>query len=229
MVLRNRWKLFHKLPPNEVFRRIYEDGIWGASAVPNDRFFSGSGSHSPEIVGAYVAGLEKFLRAFPRKPDVVDLGCGDFAVGSQIRSLCATYIACDVVEVLIERNRELFASLDVDFRALDMTTDQLPPGDVVFLRQVLQHLTNRQIQSTIEKIPTTYRYLVLTEHLPTSGKFVPNLDKPVGPHTRIDAGGQPSGVVLTEPPFNLIASRSSVLCEIRDYLGVIRTTLHEFS
>jgi hypothetical protein len=110
-----------------------------------------------------------------------------------------------------------------------MTTDQLPPGDVVFLRQVLQHLTNRQIQSTIEKIPTTYRYLVLTEHLPTSGKFVPNLDKPVGPHTRIDAGGQPSGVVLTEPPFNLIASRSSVLCEIRDYLGVIRTTLHEFS
>ena len=201
---------------------------FGVSADPNGRFFSGSGSHGQEIVAAYVAALEKFLRAFPEKPDVVDLGCGDFAVGYQTRPLCSKYIACDVVEPLIAWNRERFASLDVDFRELDVTTDPLPPGEVAFLRQVLQHLSNRQIQSTIAKIPAVYRYLVLTEHLPASGQFVPNLDKPAGPHTRINAGGRPSGVVLTEPPFNLRASGTSVLCEVRDYLGVIRTTLFEF-
>jgi hypothetical protein len=129
---------------------------------------------------------------------------------------------------LIEHNGRQFASLGVSFRELDITTDPLPPGEVAFLRQVLQHLPNRQIQATVAKIPAVYRYLVLTEHLPPSEDFVPNLDKPAGPHTRIDATGCPSGVVLTESPFNLKALRATVLCEIRDPLGVIRTTLYEF-
>jgi hypothetical protein len=228
-LVRRQWKSFEKLPPKEAFQRVYQDGIWGVSPDPDDRFFSGSASHTPEFVAAYVAGVEKFLRTFPEKPDVVDLGCGDFAVGAQVRPLCATYIACDVVEPLITRNRERFASLDIDFRLLDISADPLPPGEVAFLRQVLQHLSNRQIQSTIAKIPGAYRYLVLTEHLPASETFVPNIDKPVGPQTRLDAGRSPSGVVLTEPPFNLTASRSRVLCEVRDYLGLIRTTLYEFA
>lgn len=188
-VWRNQWKPFENLSPKELFERIYEDRIWGASSDPTDCLISGGGSHTPEFVTAYVAGLEKFLRTFPVKPDVVGLGCEDFAVGSQIRSQYATYIACDIVEPLIRRNCERFASLDVDFRVLDITADPLPAGQMVFIRQVLQHLSNSQIQSTIAKIPGTYRYLVLTEHLPASGTFVPNLDKPAGPHTRLEAGG----------------------------------------
>ncbi len=224
---RRKYKAFENLPPKEAFEKIYADGIWGASGDPNDPYFSGSGSHTGETLATYVRALETFLASFPQKPDVVDLGCGDFAVGSRIRPLCGRYIACDVVEPLIERNRSRFASLDVDFRVLDITADPLPQGEVAFLRQVLQHLSNKQILAAIAKLPAAYRYLVLTEHLPASGAFEPNLDKPVGPQTRIDNGGRPSGVVLTEPPFNFRAVRTSVLCEVTDYLGTIRTTLFE--
>jgi hypothetical protein len=222
---RRRWKSFEKLPLKEVFQRIYEDGAWSVSQGPA-HFYSGSGSHTQALVAPYVEGVARFLRGFPNKPDVVDLGCGDFAIGSQLRPFCGRYVACDVVEPLIEENRRRFESLDVDFRALDITADALPSGEVAFVRQVLQHLSNTHIQSFITKAAHTYRYLIVTEHLPAQS-FVPNLDKPAGPHVRINSGGPPSGVVLTEPPFNLKPLRESVLCEVHDYLGTIRTKLYE--
>lgn len=212
----------------ETFLRIYRDGLWGNSEDPDDPYFSGSGSHAQAHLDAYVLALEAFLRAFPNKPDVVDLGCGDFAVGSRIRPFCGTYVACDIVAPLIERNRRRFASLAVDFRILDITSDLLPTADVAILRQVLQHLSNDQIQSAVDRISSTYRYMIVTEHLPSSADFVPNTDKIAGPHTRIDAGGPPSGVVLTEPPFNLKPRQSSVICEVSDYLGLLRTIVFEF-
>jgi hypothetical protein len=228
-VLRRQWKSFEELPPGEAFRRVYEDGVWGQSPDRGDRFFSGSGSHAPQLVSGYVAAVEAFLRTFPQKPNVVDLGCGDFAIGSQLRPLCGKYIACDVVEPLIARNRERFASLDVDFRRLDIATDPLPAGDVALIRQVLQHLSNKQIMAIVPKLPSTYRHVVVTEHLPVEEGFEPNLDKPAGPHTRLNSGRRPSGVVLTEAPFRLRPTRSSVLSETQDFEGLIRTTLYEFA
>lgn len=95
--------------------------------------------------------MSSFLNALG-KPDVVDLGCGDFKVGSQLRPWCGRYTACDVVPDLIAFNRTAFTQLDVDFRVLDMVEDPLPAGDVVFVRQVLQHLSNAAISKAIAKI-----------------------------------------------------------------------------
>ena len=87
-------------------------------------FFSGSGSHSPQITGGYVRAIVERLSRFPQKPDVIDLGCGDLNIGRQVRSLCAGYIACDVVPALIERNRQAFDDLDVDFHRPDCASIQ---------------------------------------------------------------------------------------------------------
>jgi hypothetical protein len=175
-----------------------------------------------------VAAIERFALTQPAKLTAADLGCGDFAIGSRICPLSSRYVASDVVEPLIERNRRKFATVAVESRVIDITSDLLPPADVAVLRQVLQHLSNEQIQRTFAKIPAAYRYLILSEHLPASGDFVPNLDKPIGSQTRLDAGGRPSGVVLTAPPFDLRSTRSTVLGEVQDYLGAIRTMLFEF-
>ena len=155
-IARNRLKAFAKLTQGEVFRRIYADGLWGSVSDPNERFFSGPGTHDANFVATYCDAVEKFALARPEKLVAVDLGCGDFTVGSRIRPLFSKYIACDVVGPLIQRNEERFATLDVDFRVLDVTADPLPPADVVILRQVLQHLSNQQIQATIAKIPAAY-------------------------------------------------------------------------
>jgi len=214
---------YRGMQPEEVFSHVYEIGVWGKSSDGVDQF-SGTGSHDPSIIDDYVHAITAYLRALPRTPDVVDLGCGDFHVGSLIRPACGRYTACDVVPALIEANRKRYAGLDVEFRCIDASRDDLPPGDVVFLRQVLQHLDNGRIARILDRI-SRYRSLVLTEHLPP-GQFTANVEKALGDTTRL-AFCKPSGVVVTEPPFNLRPVSSQVLCEVREGAGIIRTIAYE--
>lgn len=212
-----------RLSPQQVFSDIYRKKMWGRSDADSTAYCSGPGSHDPAIVSPYVDAVQKFLSSLAVKPDVVDLGCGDFAVGSQLRSYCRAYIACDIVPELIESNRKRFAQMDVDFRLIDLSQNELPKGDVVFVRQVLQHLSNDMICMAVPKIAQNYQYLVLTEHLPVDSNFIPNLDKQVGSDLRLSKN---SGVVLTESPFLLAVRDERVLCEAAQLGGIIRTTVY---
>jgi Methyltransferase domain len=213
---------FSKKSLQETFSEIYLQKTWGGESVD---FFSGDGSHDPHLVSVYVAAVRQFLAGFNVKVPVVDLGCGDFNVGRQLTSYVSYYVACDVVSQLIERNRARFAEPHLVFRCMDITKDPLPSGEVVFLRQVLQHLSNREILQVIAKL-SAYKFLVLTEHLPANPVFAPNLDKPHGAGIRLGRGSG-SGVVLTSPPFNLQIKSEQVLCEVSAYGGVIRTSVYE--
>ena len=217
---------YANLSSAQVFTKIYQDGAWGRSTRPDQRFYSGTGSHDVNIVNNYVTSVGKFLSAFASPPDVVDLGCGDFAIGSRLRHLCGRYIACDIVEPVIAWNRERFRDANVDFRLLDISTDALPDGTVAIVRQVLQHLSNEQISGVVARIRNKYAYLVLTEHLPVSDPFVPNIDKPAGWDVR---AGSNSGVVLTCPPFNLQVLNQQVLCESQEISGRVRTIAYRLS
>src|SRR3990172_4922033 len=64
----------------ETFTRVYAEGLWGYSRDAADTYYSGTGSHAENIVSTYVSAVEKYLKSYERKIDVVDLGCGDFAV-----------------------------------------------------------------------------------------------------------------------------------------------------
>jgi hypothetical protein len=210
----------------EVFEQIYAQRMWGAGREAAQRFYSGQGSHDPVVVEPYVAALTAWLAAFPCKPDVVDLGCGDFNVGARLRPHCGRYVACDVVEPLVCHNARVFEALEVDFHRVDAARDPLPDAQVYFVRQVFQHLANTEIQAALAKITAACRYLVVTEHLPPNGDFVANRDKPNGPGIR---SASRSGVVLTEPPFALEAEDAVTLCEVAAYDGVIRTIAYRFA
>ncbi len=100
---------------------------------------------------------------------------------------------------------------------------------MVYIRQVLQHLSNQHIKHAIPKIAGSYKFPVLTEHLPVRSKFEPNLDKPAGAEVR---PALDSGIVLTEPPFDLKAKAERILCEVPEcgpHGGRIRTTLYQLS
>ena len=218
--LRRRFKT---LSVKDAFTAIYTDALWGGPEGLGDGFFSGRGSHERQVVATYVTAVKTLLKSLD-KPTVVDLGCGDFCVGAQVRSLCGPYIACDVVEPLIERNKARYQDLEVDFRVVDIASDELPNGDVVILRQVLQHLSNDLILQALRNIWPRYRYLLLTEHVPSSLTFLPNIDKATGPDTRLSVA---SGVVVTSPPFNLQVRRAQVLCQVLEGDGLIQTHLYE--
>jgi len=221
-----RWNAkYEGRPVEEIFSSIYRERRWDVKS--RDDFSSGSGSRGSNLVFPYLNSAEKFLRSLPGPPSVVDLGCGDFNVGEKLRPYCGAYAACDIVPALIERNKEKYAAAEVNFSCLDIIEDDLPDGDVVFLRQVLQHLSNAQIAKIVPKL-YCYKFLVLTEHLPTHPGFPANLDKATGAGIRLPQG---SGVVLTEPPFRLRVKSESVLCAVNESLGahpgIITTTLYE--
>ncbi len=213
------------LSAKEVFTKIYTEGLWGKNGRPEQPFFSGSGSHTNDITSTYVQSVSNFIKSLNIKPNALDLGCGDFNVGSQIREYCGIYIACDIVNALIEFNKHKFSKMDVDFRVLDLIEDELPKADVVFIRQVLQHLSNAQIQKLLPKLNKGFTWLILTEHLPSNGNFPHNLDQNNSHNIRL---GRNSGVVLSSPPFNLSALEERVLCEVREGSGTIKTIAYRF-
>ena len=115
------------------------------------------------------------------------------------------YVGIDIVEELIEHNRRVYGSTNVSFRTLDIIEDPVPDGELCLLRQVLQHLSNEQIQKVLRNL-RGYRYVLVTEHYPAPESFTrPNVDKPCGEDVRIYDG---SAVYLDLPPFNQTISAS---------------------
>jgi hypothetical protein len=206
--------------PAELFGAIYRQKHWGGE----DRdFYSGSGSYAPDVIEPFVAAVRSYLGAFPNPPIVVDLGCGDFAAASRLVDLAQHYCACDVVPELIARNRRMFALPNLSFHLVDGVTDPLPSGDVVIVKQVLQHLRNDQISAIVRRL-AQFPVWIICEHLP-SGEFVPNRDKLASGYTRLELN---SGIVLTETPFRVAPKTTDVLCEVFEGGGIVRTTAYRF-
>lgn len=206
----------------DVFTNIYVRNIWGGE---RGSFCSGPGSTSEHVVVPYVQKMRELLREIgAERMRVVDLGCGDFRVGSQLVDLCGHYLGIDVVKTLVERNAASFGSKRVEFQHLDITKDKLPGGDICFVRQVLQHLSNRQIATILSKLGQ-YQLAVISEHQPKARQLsLPNMDKIPGGDIRLERG---SGVFLEAPPFSIPKERLKVLLEVEVSLvseeGVIRT------
>lgn len=221
-------KKFSNLETSQVFERIYNDKLWSTEeSKATHKFYSGIGSHNEEFTKKYIAEVSKFLRTFPEKPSVVDLGCGDFIIGSQLRKDCDKYIAVDIFEDLIEANKKKFKNLDVQFQTLDITKDKLPISDICFIRQVLQHLSNDLIKKFLHSIKDKYKYLIITEHLPSSKTFKPNIDITTGPYIRLIKN---SGVELTKEPFNLKVLSEKIICDIypkkiKGFKGILNTKI----
>ncbi|MGB7842312.1 MAG: class I SAM-dependent methyltransferase, partial [Salinimicrobium sp.] len=157
-------------------------------------------------------------------PVVCDLGCGDFNVGKELVKYSKRYIAIDIVPELIEHNKKEFKKDNLEFRALDIAKDKLPSGDIVILRQVLQHLSNAEIKRVVEKL-YDYNYVILTEHLP-EGDFEPNKDIISGQGIRLK---KQSGVSLSVSPFNFKVKEEKQLLSVPSpgFKGVLVTTLYK--
>lgn len=217
------WRKYKHLTTKEVFTKIYTEHIWGNNSFVPGSYFSGEGSHEAALIDPYIVAVNKFLLRFQHKPNVIDMGCGDFNVGSKIRSSCEKYIACDIVDSLIEQNRLKYKELDVDFRVFDFTSEKCEKTDIIFLRQVLQHLSNKDIKKGLKNILPHCQYLVLTEHLPANSNFKRNIDKPTGPDVRAELN---SGIDINEQPFNYNL-KAECICEVPDGYGTIKTNVYK--
>jgi hypothetical protein len=208
-------------PTKDAMEQIYDKKLWGGESFD---FYSGEGSHQSELVNPYIDAVSAFLTSLEKPLTVCDLGCGDFNVGQQLVPHVQKYIGVDIVPSLIARNRATFHADNLEFLYLDIAVDEWPAADCILLRNVLQHLSNAEVQRIVRKLPN-YQYVIVTEHIP-QGSFTPNKDIISGQGIRLKIQ---SGIDLMAPPFNLQVKDSKQLLAVpySKGKGVIVTTLYE--
>ncbi|HUF54994.1 MAG TPA: class I SAM-dependent methyltransferase [Thermohalobaculum sp.] len=215
---------YRHLTAEESFNKIYREGLWGRDLQGNST--SGPGSHDQSVVEPYIKEVKRFLSALDR-PVIVDLGCGDFNVGKNLVADSRQYVGCDISQEVIRRNIANYRDDKLEFKHVNIAADELPMGDVALVRQVFQHMSNKDIGRFVDKVndSTPYKYLIVTEHIPAF-TFKANLDKPAGPGIRVVMG---SGVDIAQTPFNLKYKESRILVDVRkEHAGVnaiIRSTV----
>ncbi|PHS08107.1 MAG: SAM-dependent methyltransferase [Kordia sp.] len=207
-------------PTKDAMEQVYEMKLWGGKEFD---FYSGNGSHDAEVVNPYIAVVTSFLKSFKEELVVCDLGCGDFNVGKGLVEYTKKYVGVDIVENLIKHNKDNYTEENLEFRCLDIAVDNLPSGDCALVRQVLQHLSNTEVQQVLHKL-ADFKYVILTEHVP-NGDFIPNKDIISGQGIRIK---KQSGLNVLVPPFNLQvkAAKELLSLTLNDNKGVIITTLY---
>lgn len=131
----------------ERFSAIYRNRVW-----LNDRpsgSLSGLGSELEKTKGIRL-GLPGLLASLDTRI-LLDVGCGDFNWMSAV-SLGCPYIGIDVAESVIELNTQRYASLHRSFLAVDATKDPLPRADTALCREVLFHLSFKDIWALIRNL-----------------------------------------------------------------------------
>ena len=138
----------------EVFTKIYENNLWSSLESK-----SGLGSElkSTEVIREE---LPKVFKKFGIKT-FLDIPCGDFNWMSKVEFDGVEYIGADIVESMIDENNKKYKG--TKFKTLDITKDELPKVDLIFVRDVLGHFDYNNIEMAINNIiKSGSKYLLTT-------------------------------------------------------------------
>ena len=136
----------------EVFSKIYKEDLWHGG--------SGAGSKI-ENVKEYVEILQKYIDK-PEIKTVLDLGCGDWEFSKFLDLSSVSYLGVDVVESVIESNSTSYSASNIKFISRDITTYEIPKADLIICKDVLQHLSNKDVVTTLVKIITSSKFSLIT-------------------------------------------------------------------
>jgi glycosyltransferase involved in cell wall biosynthesis len=138
-----------------VFEEIYQTNAWG-----NSESHSGHGS-SARATRFLRTALSQLLSDLGVK-SMLDVPCGDFN-WMRLLDLPIDYFGADIVPQLIEQNQKRYSRPGRAFAILDATKDPLPKADLVFARDLLVHLCEKDIWSALKNLANSgAKYLVAT-------------------------------------------------------------------
>src|SRR5262249_14931550 len=107
---------------------------------------------------------------------LLDVGCGDFFWMQHV-NLSQYYIGIDIVDAVVEANRNNFDNPRRKFLSLDAIADELPDANVVLCREIFFHLSFSDIRKLLRNILSKDRsYLIGTSDRQTGF----NSDIPTG-------------------------------------------------
>jgi hypothetical protein len=179
----------------KVFEFIWKSNYWG-----HDETRSGEGS-SLEYTSGLRATLPSLFNRY-RVESLLDAPCGDFnwmkevVIPSGIK-----YIGADIVENMVSNLNTQYASGNVEFIVIDITSDKLPYADLMMCRDVLLHLTYQDTLRFLENFLDSQIPLLLTSTHDKSSNFK-NKDIKVGHSRFVDLFSAPYS--FPAPPLELI-------------------------
>jgi len=200
-----RERRLRRLSLPQAFNEVYQKRMW-----QQGQSLSGIGSEGL-VAERYVAFVREYIRE-GRIKTVVDAGCGDFSVGSRLCGDVSECIALDASSYIIDANQKRYGDIsNVSFQVADLVVSTFPSANLVLIRQVLQHLTNDQIERVLTNLDHSEwdRVLVTEAVADPSNDANANLDlQSHSVRTRVNFG---SGVFIDRAPFNRPAKRIAVI------------------
>jgi SAM-dependent methyltransferase len=137
----------------------------------NDEWSGGSGEGSFDF---QTKGYQGFLQNFISKNNiksVVDMGCGDWQFSQYIDWSGVRYQGYDVVPSVVTSNANNFSAANISFTLYSGDPNDLPSGDLLIVKDVLQHLSNQSVLDVTNCL-FKYKYALLTNCINPKGKTI---------------------------------------------------------
>lgn len=152
--------LKNKLATTEyVFTDIFSGNKWGGVDS-----VSGSGSDLVQTK-IIIEELPKLFREYSVH-SVLDIPCGDFHWMKHVDMDGVNYLGADIVNKLIDNNKQLFENNNIAFCKLNLIQDALPKVDIIFCRDCLVHLSYKDIFLALRNICDSEATYLLTTTFP---------------------------------------------------------------
>ena len=170
----------------EIFTRYYESNFWQGLESK-----SGPGSDKAQT-RILIKELELLMRRL-KITSILDLPCGDWNWMQEVNLDGITYYGGDIVDSVIAENKRKFVDREkVIFRVIDIINDDLPPVDLILVRDCLIHFDIDSMFKALRNIKESDSDWLLTTHYPWLHREA-NESIEIGGYHRVD---------LTRPPFN---------------------------
>ena len=85
----------------ELFSSVYSNNVWNTENQLDETFYSGIGSRNKDIISQYQNAIREFFKSLKYELKVLDLGCGDFYIHSDLVNLSNVLNA--LLEILFQR------------------------------------------------------------------------------------------------------------------------------
>jgi len=141
-----------------VFETIYKNNCWKSIE-------SRSGEGSDLSTTTEIRKQLPFIWKKYKIKSFLDVPCGDFNWMNAVDKKGIEYIGGDIVEELINRNKEHYETSNIQFKKIDITKDPLPQADMIFCKDCLQHLSYDNIRKALQNFKRSgAKYLMLTSY-----------------------------------------------------------------
>lgn len=138
----------------QTFTNIFKNRAWHSQES-----ISGIGSELSQTK-ILIQELPFLFKKYEIK-SILDIPCGDYNWMQHVDRTDIHYIGADIVEPLIESNKQKYP--EIDFRHLDLTKSELPEVDLIIARDVFVHMRYDTIISALENIiKSGCKYLLTT-------------------------------------------------------------------